>query len=762
MNNLKLITKQRFYFCLRMMGIGLLLITLTAQAKNFQINKLQYSVLPGNDIQITIEFADTVPNPLNFTTSNPSRIVFDFPTTAVDVAQRNMNIGIGAVQSVGVVQAESRARVVVNMVRDEPYNTSVEGNRMIVSIGDLMDNTQSPPVRPAPVRPPAATPMPVIPVSAPPRQSPPVSVPVNRPQSAVISAPLPAAQPAATQRVGVFGDTRERAPVVIHQPHIQEVDFQRTAGGAGQILITLSTPNIMIDMREEGRIIVIEFSNALLPERLDRRLDVIDFATPVTTIDTKQNGNDIRMEVNTMGKSEHLSYQTENQYIIEIKQVAPDKKLEEIEIKDRQYTGEKISFNFQDIEVRAVLGLIAEFRGVNIIATDGVSGTVTLRLKNVPWDQALDIILEAKGLGKTEMGNVWTIDKQDNIDARKRARLESMKEIKSLEPLRTEFIQINYSKAKEVVTLLRTKGEHSFLSDRGNVSVDERTNTLIVQDTASKLTEIRELVTSLDKPVRQVLIESRVVIATDSFLKDLGVRFGQSTNARFRGESGSGIVTGGSFSKEGYITYPQGTGFVSGDKESLIVDLPATAAEAASFGMAIGKVGTYLLQLELSALQQEGRGEIISSPRVITANQRKAIIKQGVEIPYYPRVAVGSVATVQFKEAMLQLDVTPQITPDDRVIMDLNVTKNNERRDGAEILIDKREVQTQVLVDNGETVVLGGVFERTINNSVQRVPFFGELPIVGRLFRSKISTDDKRELLIFVTPKILADKASTS
>ncbi len=705
-----------------------------ARADSYEIKDMKFSVLPGNDVQVTLEFADKVPEPLSFTTSNPSRIVFDFPATRPSVAEKNLNIGIGAVQGVGLVEANSRARMVISLVRTEAYTTAVEGNRMIVSIGTAAKNqiATSPP-------PPVA--------DAPPESAP----------------PEPTTRQAMQDSPGsVFADTQatSQAEPIVREPHIQQIDFRRNRSGAGQIIITLSDPTTTVDMREEGKKIVVDFRDTVLPERLDRRLDVVDFATPVLTIDTKESGKDTHMEVSTTGKYEHLSYQTGNVYTIEVKQVAPEQKKEEIAIKDRQYTGEKISLNFQNIDIHAVLNLIADFRGVNIITTDAVTGKVTLRLKNVPWDQALDIILNSKSLGKTEMGNVWSIDLQANIDARERTRLAAQKEIKELEPVRTEFVQVNYSKAATLVGLLKKQGEHSFLSSRGNVSVDERTNTLIVQDTADKLEEVRSLVTSLDRPVRQVLIESRVVIASDAFLKDLGVRFGQSTNARISGEPGSGIITGGSFTKSGVLE-GTGTAISVGGKESLMVDLPASTPDAAALGMAIGKIGTYLLQLELTALQQNGEGEIISSPRVITANQRKATIKQGVEIPYYPRVAAGGIATVQFKEAMLQLDVTPQITPDDRVIMDLHVTKNNERVSGTEYLIDKREVETQVLVDNGETVVLGGVFERTVDKSVRRVPFFGDLPIVGGLFRSTLRKDDKRELLIFVTPKILADKAAT-
>jgi type IV pilus assembly protein PilQ len=402
---------------------------------------------------------------------------------------------------------------------------------------------------------------------------------------------------------------------------------------------------------------------------------------------------------------------------------------------------------------------LADFKGFNVVIPDTVKGSLTLRLKNVPWDQALDIILESQALGMRQLGNVIMIDRKSDMDERRRKELAAKEDIKKLEPIRTDFIQINYSKAEELNRLLRTKGEHSFLSDRGMASVDERTNTLIVQETAERLAEIRKLVNELDRPVRQVLIESKVVIATDDFTKDLGVKFGQSTNYTI-GDHGWGAVTGGKM--DGDVEYPTTYTFNESGKENYIVDLPAgiTAGAGAAFGLAIGKVGSYLLQLELSALQQEGRGEVISSPRVITANQQQATIKQGVEVAVPGVAGVGATAAPTFKEAVLMLEVKPQITPDDRVIMDLKITKDNDRIAGGTFAFDKREVSTRVLVDNGETVVLGGVYERTMNSAINRVPFFGDLPVVGALFRRTQEVDNKRELLIFVTPKILKEKAS--
>jgi type IV pilus assembly protein PilQ len=399
-----------------------------------------------------------------------------------------------------------------------------------------------------------------------------------------------------------------------------------------------------------------------------------------------------------------------------------------------------------------------------MIAGDEVKGTITLRLKNVPWDQALDIILESRGLGKRKFGNVMMIDLKKNIDERKQRELAARKKIKELEPLRTEFIIINYAKAKDIVSLLRTKGTHSFLSSRGNVSMDERTNTLIIQDTAERIVEIRDLITSLDVPISQVLIESKIVIATSNFSKDLGVKFGYSANEDLG--HGNGVVFGGKVG--GDTNFSGGTGFTSGNTmplgggqgENYIVSLPINVASPAAVGLAIGKIGSYLLQLELSLMQSEGSGEVLSSPRIITGNQQEAIILQGTEIPYMQPAGVGGASTLVFKQAVLELKVTPQITPDGRVSLMLDVKKDSKDSDvGGIPSIATRRVSTTVLVDNGETVVLGGVYERSTSNTLDRVPFFADLPFVGHLFKRRSSRDQKSELLIFVTPKILKDKS---
>ncbi|MGH8523349.1 MAG: type IV pilus secretin PilQ, partial [Gammaproteobacteria bacterium] len=424
---------------------------------------------------------------------------------------------------------------------------------------------------------------------------------------------------------------------------------------------------------------------------------------------------------------------------------------------------ERLSLNFQDIEVRAVLQLIADFTSKNLVASDTVTGNVTLRLKNVPWDQALEIILKSKGLGKRESGNVIMVAPQEEIAQREKLELETQKQIAELAPLKTEFVEINYAKAGDLATLLKAE-ENKLLTERGNVSVDQRTNTLLIQETAEKLAEMRQVITTLDVPVRQVLIESRIVIANQDFTKELGVKFGYSKNTFGANEDPAddnfGAFIGGK--RPGDTEFPANTSFHTDDLENFIVDLPTASTPAAALGLAIGKIGSYLLQLELSALQAEGRGEIISSPRVITADQKEALIEQGTEIPYSEATSSGA-AAIAFKKAVLSLRVTPHITPDDRINMSLNVHKDAPFDCGIiprALCIDTRNVQSEVLVDNGETVVLGGVYEQTNTNNTKRVPFFGELPYVGALFRNSANVRNKDELLIFVTPRIIKESLS--
>ncbi len=534
---------------------------------------------------------------------------------------------------------------------------------------------------------------------------------------------------------------------------IENIDFRRGEEGEGRVIVTLSDPSIVVDTQEEGGRIIVEFVNAELPERLQRRLDVIDFATPVQTVETVQRGNNVRMTILPKGLYEHLAYQSNDIFALDVKPVSEAE--EEQVRKDKfGYTGERLSLNFQNIEVRAVLQLIADFTGLNLVASDTVTGNLTLRLKNVPWDQALDIILKTKGLAMRKTGNVILVAPSEEIAAREKLELESQKQIEELAPLRSEFVQINYAKASDIAALLKAEG-NSLLTDRGNVSVDARTNTLLVRDTAEAIDAVRVLVATLDVPVRQVLIESRIVIADDSFNRDLGVRFGLSKAETVNtGTPQRNLFVGGGL--PGTTDFGGTVAFNDGTNENLIVDLPI-GSPAGSLAVALVAIPDHILQLELQALQLEGRGEVLSNPRVITSNQREAIIEQGTEIPYQEASSSGATST-SFKKAVLSLKVTPQITPDERVIMDLAVNQDTVGREfGGVPSIDTREVTTQVLVDNGDTVVLGGIFEQTKRKDQEKVPFFGDLPYLGILFRTTSIRDEKTELLIFVTPKILED-----
>ncbi|WP_353570232.1 type IV pilus secretin PilQ [Candidatus Albibeggiatoa sp. nov. BB20] len=726
-----------------------------------QLDKISHSSLPGNKVQVNLIFSGTAPEPLSFTTDNPSKIVLDFLGVSLNLKKRFQVIGVGAVQGINAVETPDRARVVLNLVSSVPYDIKVYGNKVSITsdnfsgqVNQLAGGGSDDPIVKAslPTAPPINQFDDVVAVDsyvAPRHNIPPSITPQNTFKPSSNSVPT---QRAYTPR----------------EPHISKIDFRRSESQSGLVMITLSNPNIVVDMREEGGEIIIDFLEAELPEKLDRRLDVIDFATPVTYIDTLKRGGNVRVKIAVTGEYEHLAYQTENTYVIEIKELTPEERAEKQKT-EPNYTGQKVTFSFQKIDVRAALLLLTELPGVNLnlVASEQVQGDVTLRLKNVPWDQALDIILEANGLGMKKVGNVVMVDRKELIAKREKDELEAEQQIKKLEPLRTEYMQINYAKAEDFEGLLKSKsgGEssHSFLSERGNVSIDERTNTLILQDTSERLAEIRELLAALDTPVRQVLIESRVVIAEDTFSKALGVRFGYSANQDLG--NGDGIVIGGKVA--GNTQFSNGTAFTSdntlgaGDGENFIVSLPETlgSGNTAALGLAIGKIGSYLLNLELSALQQEGRGEIVASPRVITANQKTATIYQGQQRSYQATAGIGAIAQVQFKDAYLKLEVTPQITPDDRVIMELSVSKDDflPAVGGGEPPISKRQVQTQVLVDNGETVVLGGVYEQNSTNSLERVPFLSSIPFLGNLFKRRSRSDTKSELLIFVTPKILKE-----
>lgn len=670
------------------------------------LDDITYTSLPGDRVQLKLKMSEPVTgDPLSFTIDNPARIALDFPGTNLNLNNKNQSIGVGNAESVTAVEADGRTRVVLNLVQLVPYEVSTQGDAVLITLDGAQADVEA--------------------------------------QSAS-AATLPGTAAGAS---------------------IRDIDFRRGTAGEAQILVDLSDPNIGINIKEQGKNIIVDFIETQLPGELDRRLDVIDFATPAKEVDTYPHGNGTRMVITPVGLYEHLAYQSENTFTLEIK---PLTEAEEEQLKKEKfgYTGERLSLNFQDIEVRAVLQLIADFTEFNLVASDSVNGSVTLRLKNVPWDQAMDIILKTKGLGMRQEGNVIMVAPQEEIATREKLELEAQQQLKELAPLRTEFVQINYAKAEELANLIKADS-NNLLSERGNVTVDQRTNTLLIQDTANNLSEIREVVSALDIAVRQVLIESRIVVANEDFSKDLGVQFGYShldnvkdRGARFDGtEAGLSSSVGGGIA--GDVNYGSNTTFNTAGLENYIVGLPV-AGPAAAFKWSIGRIGSYLLQLELSALQAEGRGEIVASPRVITANQKEAVIKSGQEVPYQEATSSGA-TSVSFKEAVLSLKVTPQITPDDRVIMDLAVNRDavGQVFNGVPS-IDTNEVETQVLVENGETVVLGGIYESTNRDDTTSVPFFGELPYLGRLFKRTEVEQSKQELLIFVTPKILKEDLTVS
>jgi type IV pilus assembly protein PilQ len=486
--------------------------------------------------------------------------------------------------------------------------------------------------------------------------------------------------------------------------------------------------------------------------------DVGDFGTPVKTMTVRRAGQNTHVIIKASGNYDHIAYQADNVYTVEFRPLTAAEQ-EKMQAQKRVYAGERLSLNFQDIEVRSVLQLLADFTGKNMVVSDTVTGRITLRLKNVPWDQALDIILKTKGLSMRENDNVILVAPTEEIAAREKLELESSKQVEELIPLRSDLIRMNFARADDIATILKAT-ENKLLSERGNVTVDQRTNTLLVQDTPAKLEEIRELVQKLDIPMRQVMIESRVVIANNDFTRDLGVRFGLTKRDSF--ENGRGYVIGGTLPDSGF-----NTGDVEGDNgdpsllNGLLVNLPKVtgAGRGGSLGLLVGTVGSYLVGLELTAMQQEGKGELISMPKVITADQSKAVIKQGVEVPYQEATSSGA-TSVSFKEAVLKLEVTPQITPDDRIVMELLITK--DRPDFTRSVLgtpplEKREIQTNVLVSNGETVVLGGILEDEKSQNQEKIPVLGDMPFLGSLFRQELNKNLSTELLFFITPRILKE-----
>ncbi len=685
----------------------------SAYASN-NIEEITYSSLPGNRLQINIRLSNTSAKPLSFNIDNPARIAFDFINTKSQLPKRRQQIGVGVAQSLTAVTVKNKTRVILNLSETVPYNVSVHDNIVSIILESDASNTS-------------------------------VSTDV-----------------ASSGRI-ISGATTE------DERSVTKIDFRRGDKGEGRVLLHLSEASIPMDISEEFGKIVVNFTNTSLPKDLHQRLDVLDFATPVKTIDSFQIDGNSRILIEPSHKNfTHLAYQTDKLFTIEFIPMSKDE-LEEQKKAKFGYTGERLSLNFQDIPVRAVLQLIADFTGLNVVVSDSVDGNLTLRLKNVPWDQALDIILKAKGLSKRESGNVMLIAPSEEIAAQEKIDLEAQAQVTELAPIRSAFFEINFAKVSDLASLFEGDGEDgslNLLSPRGSVIMDERTNTLIVKDTDSVISEIRRTLTKLDIPVRQVLIESRIVIAVDDFKKELGVRFG-ATSVQANGTDGlnatSGTAAGTDTIVSSAVANLQDNGTIypiesPSGADRLNVNMPVVGA-AGSIAFTVLSGGN-LLDLELSALQAEDNGEIISSPRVVTSDRHEAFIEQGVEIPYLSATSSGA-TQVQFKKAVLSIKVTPQITPDDRVIMDLSVNKDAVGKVFANIpSIDTRQVTTQVLVNNGDTIVLGGIYETETRNELDKVPVLGDLPLIGGMFRHTLESIEKQELLIFVTPKILKDTLS--
>lgn len=688
----------------RMISLVMGLVWLTvghlayADQKTLTLESFEYTPQPGGKGQLQMQFSGPAPQAGSFTIDNPARIAIDLPNTKVGLRKKSQSFDAGITRNIRFVEAGGRTRVVLSLSKLVPFDIRHDQNVIYVTLNG----------------------------------------------SSVAAAAV--ARPAA---VAVTGEVSAKS--------IENIDFRRGRDGEGKVIVTLSDPTTVVDITQKGERVQIDFIGTRLPERLERRLDVTDFATPVTMIDALNFEGGARVLITPVGDYEQLAYQADNTYTIDFKRISKEE-LEKAAKEKLGYTGDKLSLNFQNIEVRAVLQLIADFTGLNIVASDTVTGNITLRLKNVPWDQALDIILKTRGLGMRQAGNVLLIAPNEEIAAREKQELEAKKQVEELAPLRTEYFQINYAKAADIAALLKAEA-NTLLSDRGNVTIDDRTNILMVLDTADKLEEIGRLVEKLDIPIRQVLIESRIVIANDDFSRDLGVRTGV-TYARSNGVNGSSSTTGTIGGTDTIVNNtplpsPINGAFPASSADRLNVNLPV-ANPTGSIAFAI--LGSdYLVDLELSAMEKEGEGELISNPRVVTSNQKEAVIEAGVEIPYQEATSSGA-TSVSFKKAVLSLSVTPQITPDDRVVLDLSVSNDSVGEVyGGIPTIDTNSVTTQVLVDNGDTVVLGGIYTQEWHDEVDKVPLLGDIPVLGYLFKTTRKMDDKSELLIFVTPKILKE-----
>ena len=676
-------------------GLGLVAPAPARAADQLALQSIDVQPLPGQQVQVTMRLSGPAPQPLSFTIDNPARISFDLPNTTLAMPSKRIDVHASGLDTIVAAETKDRTRLVMNLDKLVPYDTRVVGNNVVVMLGGSSAS--------------AAT------------------------VTSTASAPSAAS------------GARE----------LRAIDFRRSADGAGRVMVKLSDPHIHINLHQVGNQVVVDFSDAGVPANLMRRYDATDYGTPVSGFDVTRVGNGSRISISANGDFEQLAYQSDDQYVVE---VSPKRRAANAPEEKPVYSGERLTLNFQDIETRAVLQLLADASGQNIVVSDSVSGNVTLRLQNVPWDQALDIVLRTKGLDKRRQDNVIIVAPQAELAAREKAELAARKDVQELAPLRSEYLQVNYAKAKDMEALIKTQS-NSLLSPRGSVTVDDRTNTLLLQDTSDRLADIRRLVATLDIPVRQVQIEARIVIVSNDFKRDLGVIFGV-TNWHKNGTNGLVSTTGTAGGVDTLSTNYFNTQSIAlpAGANRYNVNLPV-GNPAGTF--AVGILGNnFMVDLELSAAQAETQANIISSPRVVTANQKEATIEQGVEIPYQQSASSGA-TTIQFKKAVLALKVTPQITPDNRIIMDLDVRDDTV---GAVIVasggvnvpsINTREIATQVLVNDGQTVVLGGILETTQREDDKKVPYLGDVPILGHLFKNTSHQDNKDELMIFITPKIV-------
>lgn len=722
---------RAFGRCLRW-SATVALAVLALPAWSAVIQDISFASLPGDKTEIRFEFDGAPIDPRGYTIEQPARIVLDMPGVTSALSKKHHPLGIGNARRVSIVSTNDRTRAIVNLTQLVAYDTRIEGNSLVLLVGAN-------------------------------------NVGTGVAQAAAPASPISSASSSSSVSSSYSDST------------LANVDFRRGPNGEGRVLLTLSDPKAPVDVTSAAGNIRVEVRNTILPDAMRRRLDVTDFATPVEVVDAIQEGNHTVLNIVANGQYDYLAYQTDGTMSIDVSPVTEEEIAARSDI--FKYTGEKLSLNFQDIEVRSVLQLIADFTDLNLVASDTVAGRITLRLKNVPWDQALELILKTKGLDKRQAGNVLLVAPASEIAAREKLELENQKQISELAPLRTEFIQVSYASATELYDLFAAasagSGGGAVVSERGSVIVDERTNSIILTDTADRLEDFRRVIARLDVPVPQVLIESRIVAANANYSKQLGVKWGggalkdngaqllkyggssetltELQNGFAEGREDIVIPAGASPQEIRNLLAPDPTGFTITDTTANVVDLGVQGQGVTSFGVGI-TASSYILDLELSALQTDGHAEVVARPKVITADKSTAMIESGVEIPYQEATSSGATST-SFKDAVLKLEVTPQITPDNRIIMDLNVKQDTvaQLTVGGAPAINTNEVETEVLVDNGQTVVLGGIFQTDKTISSTKTPFFGDLPYVGRLFRRDTERDDKTELLIFITPRILKD-----